>query len=110
MVYQKVQRDLDLSKSIANTESSIQHSVMRIFKSFVAACVLSMAKAGYYLSFNKTQRPEYILSNKRYTVVYAVRCLGLMSLFAYLSHLLLGAHHHVFDVQRIGMFFDYIVP
>ena len=109
MAYQKLQQHVDLMEAIASTDSLVQQPVMKSLRSFVAACMLSMAKAGYYLHFGRSQHAEYVLSKKHYTAIFAVRCLGLMSLFGYLSYQFLGAHHP-FDVQRIGMLFDYIVP
>lgn len=110
MAYQKLHQDLDLSGSVINTESTVQPSVMRVLRSFVAACMLSMAKVGYCLSFDKSEDPEQVFENKRHTMQYAIRCLGLMTSVVYLGYLFVAAHPHAFDVQRIGLLFDYIVP
>lgn len=110
MVYHKLHQDLDLSESVINTESSNQSSVMRVLRSFVAACMLSMAKVGYYLSFDKSENPEQVFANKSHTKMYAVRCLGVMTALVCLSYWFVDTHPHAFDVQRIGLLFDYIVP
>jgi hypothetical protein len=109
MAYQKLQQHVDLMEDMAITDLLVQQPVMKTIRSFIATCMLSTAKAGYYLHFGRSQHAEYVLSKKRYIAIFAVRCLGLMSLFGYLSYQLLSANNAI-DVQRIGILFDYIVP